>query len=391
MSSDGVVGIIFWAVVLFRLVKFLTTSGTDPQILRAAAAESIRSGDFAEAEKRLLRLIRYLERHYGREALELVSSLADLARLYVANNFLVLAETVYQRILAIEVKNVGSESCDLAPTLYEMAQLAHRRRMFHMAEVLARRILSIESRAGHRSIRCWNIALLLAESAREFWFKGAHLRAEALFLRSLSLQEGAAGPGHPNSIPTLHAIALLRFGRGDSQACAALLREVLAIYADRHIPDEQYAANSCVFLAAALARIDEGRGTELEQEQLLRRALLWFEKLRGEQRTILSRNLQRLAMLLQHAHRYSEAEALLRRSLDIYIKARGRDVYAARIMADLASVLDDSGDSYGAKELIEGAYNLARKEVGPDHHLVLSLKDWLETVNIRWSISPYVH
>jgi hypothetical protein len=391
MDASGPAALLLCAFYLFVFLKSLMPRRADAPVLRAAAAESIRSGDFVEAEKRLLRLIRYLERHYGREALELVSSLGDLARLYTANSFLALAETVYQRILAIEVKNVGSESCDLAPTLYEMAQLAHRRRMFHVAEVLARRILSIETRAGHRSIRCWNIALSLAESAREFWFKGAHLRAEALFLRSLSLQEGAAGPGHPNSIPTLHAIALLRFSRGDSQACAALLREVLAIYADRHIPDEQYAANSCVFLAAALARIDDGRGTEQEQEQLQRRALLLFEKLRGEQRTILSRNLQRLAMLLQHAHRYSEAEVLLRRSLDIYVKARGRDVYAARIMADLASVLDDSGDSSGAKELIEGAYNLARKEAGPDHHLVLSLKNWLETVNIRWSISPYVH
>ena len=140
MDASGPGALLLCAFYLFVFLKSLMPRRADAPVLRAAAAESIRSGDFVEAEKRLLRLIRYLERHYGREALELVSSLGDLARLYTANNFLALAETVYQRILAIEVKNVGSESCDLAPTLYEMAQLAHRRRMFQVAEVLARRI-----------------------------------------------------------------------------------------------------------------------------------------------------------------------------------------------------------------------------------------------------------
>jgi hypothetical protein len=391
MDENGPSVIVLCGFYLFVFIAFLMTRRTDVRILSAAAAESIRSGNFAEAEKRLLRFIRYLERQFGREALELVSPLGDLAYLYAGNSFLALAETVYQRILAIEVRHLGSESCDLVPTLYAMAQLAHRRGHLLTAEVLSRRILSIETRAGHRSVRCWNIALLLAGSARELWFKGALLRAEPLFWRSLSLQEGAAGAGHPNSIPTLHAVALLRFTHGDYQSGAALMREILAIYADRRIADDQYAANTCVFLASALANIGGGRDTANEQEQMLRRALLWFEKLRGEQRTTLSRTLQHLAMVLQQSHRYSEAEALLRRSLDIYVKARGRDVYAARIMADLASVLDDSGDSPGAKELLEGAYSLARKEVGPDHRLVLSLKQWLETINIRWSISPYVH
>jgi tetratricopeptide (TPR) repeat protein len=205
------------------------------------------------------------------------------------------------------------------------------------------------------------------------------------------LQEIAAGAGHPNSIPSLFALSLLRLKNGDYQGSAVLMREILAVYADRHIPDDQYAANCCVFIAMALLNSDEGRDTAIEQEQLLRRALLWFEKLRGEQRTILSRTLQRLATVLRQSHRYSEAEELLRRSLDIYVKAKGRDIYAATIMADLADVLENSGDSPGAKGLLEGAYSLARKEVGPDHHLVLSWKRWLENMNICWSISPYVH
>jgi tetratricopeptide (TPR) repeat protein len=360
-------------------------------VLRAAATESIRSAHFAQAEKHLLRLIRWHERHYGRDALEVAPCLGDLARLYAENNFLALAEKVYQRILAIEVRHLGSESCDLVPTLYAMAQLAHRRGLFLTAEVLARRIHSIESHIGHRSVRCWNIALLLAASARELWNKDVPLRAETLFWRSLSLQEMSAGAGHPNSIPTLFALALLRFRNGDFQGGAVLMREILAIYANRHLADDQYAAHCCVYIAVALLNSEDGRDTAIEQEQLLRRALLWFEKLRGEQRTTLSRTLQRLATVLRQSHRYSEAEELLRRSLDIYVKAKGRDIYSAAIMADLAVVLKKSGDSPGAKQLLEGAYSLARKEVGPDHHLVLSWKRWLEYMNIRWSISPYVH
>ncbi len=117
-----------------------------------------------------------------------------------------------------------------------------------------------------------------------------------------------------------------------------------------------------------LARALEAQGRYEEAEAFLRRDLDLVEKDLGPNHPSYGTSLQALASVLKSQGKYTEAEALARRSLAIYEKALGTDhpSYGASLHA-LASVLDFQGKYEEAEALLRRALAIYEKALGTDH------------------------
>ena len=138
-------------------------------------------------------------------ALNLATSLNNLAALYDDQGRYSEAEPYYKRALAIWEKALGPEHPQVAQTLNNLAALYYTKGQYVEAEPLFKRALALVEKAlgpDHP-----HVATSVNNLAELYQAQGKYAEAEPLLQRSLAIREKALGPQHPHVATTLQDYA----------------------------------------------------------------------------------------------------------------------------------------------------------------------------------------
>jgi tetratricopeptide (TPR) repeat protein len=158
---------------------------------------------------------------------------------------------------------------------------------------------------------------------------------------------------------------------GDYPAATAFKEATLTLITSEFGPDDVKTATALNNLALTYQRL--ARYTEAEP--LLRRAIEIDEKVLGKEHPYVAIRYNNLALLLQDQGKYAEAEPLLRRAIEIDEKALGKEHPDVAIRYNnLAVLLKAQGKYAEAEPLLRRAIEIFQASFGPEHPKTLVVK-----------------
>lgn len=240
--------------------------------------EALRErGQYAAAEKYLLKALQLLEQALGKRHLHTANALNGLGVLYKYMGRFAEASRAYRRALRIVERAANTspepELVDFLATLYHnLGGLDHSRGRHARGEPLARR--SVELRRSVRDADDPTIAADEAALAALLDGQGKYDEAEQLYLRALAVFERHFGPEHYEVCVNLNNLAALYQLRGEPRRAEPLYQRALAIkeklLGPRH-PDTAITLHN-------LAMLLQGLSMPAEADRHFRRALSIFRK-----------------------------------------------------------------------------------------------------------------
>ena len=265
-------------------------------------------GRYADAEPLLQRSLAIREQALGHDDPDTAGSLLNLAALYLDQSRYADAEPLLQQSLAIWEKAFGRDHPDVALALNNLASLYVNEGRYADAEPLLQQSLSINEKTlgGDHP----NVADSLSNLAVVYWNHGRYSEAEPLLQRSLTIRIKTLGPDHPAIANALNNLALLYKQQGRYADAVPLLERTIAIREKALGRDHPDVAESLNNLAGL--HVDQ-----VDPEPLLRRSLAIREKVFGRDHPAVAESLNNLAALYEDRGRFTSAEPLYKRSLEI--------------------------------------------------------------------------
>ncbi|MBF2090011.1 MAG: tetratricopeptide repeat protein [Synechococcales cyanobacterium K32_A2020_035] len=172
-------------------------------LARLAEGQSL----WQEAERWYGQCLTITETRFGKDHLDVTTSLNNLALLYDSMGRYGEAEPLYVRSLSIREQQLGADHLKVATSLNNLALLYDSMGRYGEAEPLYVRSLSIREQqlgADHS-----DVAISLNNLAGLYRSMGRYGEAEPLYERSLSIWEQQLGVDHPNVARSLWNIAAL--------------------------------------------------------------------------------------------------------------------------------------------------------------------------------------
>ena len=291
-------------------------------------------GRFADAEPLLQRSLAIREQALGHDDPDIAGSLLNLAALYLDQSRYADAEPLLQQSLAIWEKALGRDHPDVALALNNLASLYVNEGRYADAEPLLQQSLSINEKAlgGDHP----NVADLLGNLAVVYWNQGRYSEAEPLLQRSLTIRIKTLGPDHPAIANALNNLALLYKQQGRYADAVPLLERTIAIREKALGRDHPDVAESLNNLAGL--HVDQ-----VDPEPLLRRSLAIREKVFGRDHPDVAESLNNLAAVYEDRGRFTSAEPLYKRSLEIRKKLGSNHPDVAASLNRLAGLYQKQG------------------------------------------------
>jgi tetratricopeptide (TPR) repeat protein len=191
-------------------------------------------------------------------------------------------------------------------TLNQLCITTHGLQKYREAERHCKECLELwERRMGPRHAE---LAFPLHSLARAYARQGRYSKAEALLLRALAIEKGAAGSPHPLMVPTLHELGYVNYQRRRFSEAEEYFRLTLALPAS---PDDR--AATLHSLAGVLYR----RGLRAESLSLAEEALALKENALGAGHSALVLHLLDLAVVYMRERQKQRAEPLVLRARQI--------------------------------------------------------------------------
>ena len=210
-------------------------------------------------------------------------------------------------------------------------------------------------------------ARMMRQAGSYLYVRARYAEAEPLYCRSLTIDEKAFGPNHPEVATSLKNLAMLYKAQGRYAEAEPLHRRDLAICEKALGPDHPDVAVSLNNLAG----LYKTQGKYAEAEPLYNRSLTIYEKASGPDHPLVATSLNNLALLYKAQGKYAEAEPLYRRSLAIREKAWGPDhPNVATGLNNLAEFYRVQNKYAEAEPLFRRSLAIWEKASGPDHPLV---------------------
>src|SRR5690606_15012175 len=261
------------------------------------------------------------------------------------------------RIEAVKARQVSN----LLVSMLESANPEHARG----EEITVREVLDRASERIDRDLADQPdiLARMQAIIGNVYTSLGEYDKAGAALARARDLQRSRHGPGNPELLESMQAMATLAMKRGENGEAEALMREVLAQRLARTEPDPMLVASARDVLGVALAR----QGKYDEAETLARAALAVAGDTVGNPLALASAR-GNLAVLLVRKGELEEAEALYRQAL-----AQRRELQGPA-HPDLANLLNNLGVLLSRQErlpeaepFLREALEMKRKLFGDRH------------------------
>jgi CHAT domain-containing protein len=330
--------------------------------LNQRVIELYNQGKYEEAIPLAKQVLAISEKLQGKDHLDIVISLNNLAELYSNQGKYAETEPFFQRSLAIRERVLGENHPDVATSLNNLAGLYSNQGKYAETEPLFQRSLSIREKVlGEDHL---DVAASLNNLATLYDNQGKYAETEPLFQRSLAIVEKMWGKYHPGVATVLNNLAGVYSNQGRYTKAEPLYQRSLDIWEKvrgKDHPDVTTSLNN-------LAVLYSNQGKYAEAEPLYKRSLTLWEKARGKDHPDVATSLNNLAELYRNQGKYSEAEPLHQRSLALREKALEKDhPDVAASLNNLASLYNDQGKYIQAESLYRRSLAILEKILGKDH------------------------
>ena len=293
-----------------------------------------RLGLYDKAQPLLERALALGRRLAGRDHPGVANSLNDLGVLLREKGDLAAASAALEEALGMRQRLLGREHADVAVTLVELGRAYVDQDRDELAEPLLREALAIRRKVlgeWHR-----NTATSLSDLGRLLLDQGDLARAEPLLRQSLIVTRRALAEDHPDVATALSNVARVEQERGNHQAAVGRLRQAVAIYRTSVGSGSTRVAASLHLLAQSLLE----QGKRVEAGSALREAMTIARATKGEDHPWTATLMVTDARLQLAGQEAAAAEPLLRRALEIRVRAFGeRDWRVATVRSLLGAAL----------------------------------------------------
>jgi len=291
----------------------------------------------------------------------------ELGRLALEDGDLARGQALFETALARDTARVGPESVEVAERLRDLAKAISYQGQFDEAIPMIERALLILRSHGDEALD--EVATTLHRLGVTQIEHDRLDDAEQSLDEALALDTQLHGAEHARVARDLNALSVLYRKRGRLDEAEDAATRALAM--QRLVLGELHTGVAQTL--TDLADIRSARGDEVKAEALLRDALDIFDKTYPPRHRLPSDTALQLGKLLRREGRLDEAEAVLRDVLSIRQEAFGdRSGATVRALGSLAHVLADRGepgDWDEAEALLRRGIDIWSEERGPDHFL----------------------
>lgn len=306
-------------------------------LVRAIGLRAQRKADLNTAETLYQRAIFLLEMRYGKETLDTVLPINDLAIVYYERGDYRTAAAMMQRLLAIQQKNLPPDSPGIAASSTNLAAFLYKAGDYVKAEQLYRQAQIIWEKLKSPSLLdSWNgIALIHLE-------RGDYEQAEALWLKVLGELEKSKEQVNSAKAVMFGNVGGLYFYKGDYEKAEFYWLRAIEMRKQVFSPDHPE-------VAAAMNRLADvyyNKGEAAKAEDYYSQGLALLKKSVGEEHVNVAYSLNGLAKTAQKKRDYAKAASLFQDALKMRRKLIGdHHPEFAETVGALALLYQETGDS----------------------------------------------
>jgi tetratricopeptide (TPR) repeat protein len=333
------------------------------QLLDHVGEYLTRRGLYRQVEPLLQLMLTIQQQVLGDEHSDTVSTLNNLAFLYVQLGKYRQTEPLLQRALASYEQALGADHPQVGTVLDILGWCYIYEGKYAQAEALLRRALAIwEPLQGLGYIEAATTPDVLGLL---YMYWGRYAEAESFFQQALAIDEHIRGPEHLDTLIVLVNLAGLHIRQGKfAEAELLLLRRVLPI-TERELGPEHHITALSLFtqgqLYALQSKFDEA-------EPLYQRALAAYEQVLGPEHPDTAYILLYLAQLYQSRRWDEQAESIYKRALTIYEHiVELENPFMAEMLYHLASLYENQGKYAQAQPLYQRALTIREQALGTSH------------------------
>ncbi len=406
---------LFYGTILSGLlIFFLRKKDYKWELLNRQAMHLYRQKHFDQAIEFFEKARKIAEETLGKDHINYITSLNNLAMLYNSREEYTKAEPLYLEARKISAKVLGKEHLNYAVSLSNLAMLYKSMGEDSKIEPLLLETIKITEKVRNKNHPSYTNSL--NELATLYKSMNKYEKAEPLYLETKEIAEKVLGKEHPGYVTSLSNLAMLYKSMGKYEKAELLYLEAIEITEntlEQDHPSYTTNLNDLAFLALYKPMIERvlgkdhpayanrfnkltakgkkqweqlnQQGIQLYQQGNFVPAIQVFEKARkmakealGEDNPDYGNSLSNLAVLYQSMGENTKAEPLFGEAKKIKEKILGRENpdYASSLN-NLAMLYNSMGEYGKAEPLFLEAKQIYEKVLGKDEGYPQSLKNHL--------------
>ena len=272
------------------------------------------------------------------------------------------AQQQIERALDLRRRVLGPEHPDTLSSMNQLAMVFIARGRNSDAEGLLTRVVEAQRRL-HRDDHPDALNAMYA-SARLAWGQGNYARAEELLAGVVQSRRRVLGEQHPDTLGAMNDLAGAYADDGKYAQAEELYKQVIEVKRQVLGPEHP----STLISMNSLGVVYRFEGKYAEAEGQLTEALNTRRRIVGEEHADTLASMNSLALLYKAQAKYAQAEPLLKRVLEVHRRVRGEeDLSTLRVMNNLAEVYVKEGQLRQAEPLFHKVLEVRRRVLGPHH------------------------
>ncbi|MBP9729687.1 MAG: tetratricopeptide repeat protein [Gammaproteobacteria bacterium] len=294
-----------------------------------------------------------LEKHYGKDHLEVAHALNQLGRECRYAGYLKEAKELHERALKIQEQFYGKDHPEIANSLNQLGRDYSYLGDARKAKELHERVLKIQE--PHYGINHVEIADILHQLGRDYRDLGDAKKAKELHERALEIQEQFYGKDHPEIAYSIDQLGRDYRDLGDVKKAKELHERALKIQEPYYDRDHIEAAHTLHQLGRDYADLGDAK----KAKELHEHALKIQEQFYGKDHIAVAQTLYQLGRDYRDLGDAKKAKEFHERALEIQEPFYGKEhVEVAQTLHQLGRDYADLGDAEKAKELHEHALKI---------------------------------
>jgi serine/threonine protein kinase len=364
--------------------KFAQQELTEAAI-RLTIGDAYRAlGEYAEAQKHLLRSLQLRTAKQGADHADTLTTKNNLAALYRAQGKYAPAETLFKEVLKVHTATLGADHPHTLASKNNLALLYKDQGKYTQVETLYKEVLAVRTAtlgADHPGILTTknNLALL-------YRAQGKYAPTETLVKEVLAAQITTLGADHPNTLTSKSNLASLYGIQGKYVLADTLFKEVLKVRTAKSgavHPDTLASKND-------LAVLYEEQGKYAQAETRYKEVLVGFTTKLGADHPSTLTSKSNLAALYRAQGKYAPAETLFKEVLKVHTATLGADhPHTLTSKNNLAALYHAQGKYAPAETLYKEVLAAQITTLGADHPNTLTTKSNLAV--LYWQMKKLDH
>lgn len=330
-----------------------------------------RRGLYRQVEPLLQQMLTIQQQVLGDEHSDTISTLNNLAWLYVQLGRYKQAEPLLERALATNEQVLGSDHPQVVTVLNTLGWCYIYEGKYAQAEALLRRALAIwELIQGSEHVEA---AITLDVLGLLYMYWGRYTEAEPIFQQALTTLERIRGFEHLDTLVVLVNLAGLHVRQGKFAEAEQLLLQRVLPAAERELGPEHHITALSLFTQGQLYAFQRKFD---EAELLYQRALAAYEQVLGPEHPDTAYILLYLAQLYQSRHWDEQAGSIYKRALTIYEHiVELENPFMAEMLYHLARLYENQGKYTQAQLLYQRVLTIREQALGTSDSETLAARE----------------